>query len=600
MKYSVYTLLFKDRDLKEIPPILSELGYDGIEIRIHDDGIHLPIDPSSEKITEARKLAQDYGLEIPIISSYAKFGYPENRWKIEKEKMIKIASIADKLEAKYFRVQTAGYDDLLGYEKIRRFIRKQILELHSTLKEMNIEHPSAKMIVEIAKTQEKEIGDGTTTAVILAGELLKNAEHLLEQNIHPTILTKGYRLASKKAYEVLENMAIDVKNDNILKKIAMTAMTGKGTEYSKELLAELAVKAVKFVSEKTEKGIIIDKENIKLEKSVEKSVDESELIEGIVLDKERLNNSMPSFIKNAKIALIDSSIEVKTTEIDARIQITDPTQMQAYLDQEEQMLRKMINLIIKSGANVVICQKGIDDIAQHFLAKNNIFALRRVKKSDMDRLSKATGARIVSSLDDLSKEDIGKAGIVEQKKSGEEDLVYVRECKNPKAVTILIRGGTEHVVSEVKRALEDAIGDISSALISNKIVAGAGAPEMELNKELLSYANKLKGREQLAVSAFAQSMEVIPRTLAENAGLDPIDVLTSLKAAHNKGEKWAGIDVFSGKVIDAWKNGIIEPLKIKTQALSSAVEVAIMILRIDDVISSAPVELEQGQNPRQF
>ncbi len=453
------------------------------------------------------------------------------------------------------------------------------------LQEMNIEHPSAKMIVEIAKTQEDEIGDGTTTAVVLAGELLKKAEDLLDQEIHPTVIAKGYRMAAEKAQQVLNNIAENIteKDKDTLKKIAITAMTGKGTEHSKEHLAEITIRAISRVYDNG----VVEKENIKLEKKVGGSVEDSELIQGIVIDKERSHSSMPKIVKKARIALIDSAVEIKNTETDAKISITDPDKMQAFLDMEENMLRKMVEKIAASNANVVLCQKGIDDMAQHFLAKKGIFATRRVKKSDMELVAKATGANIVSNLDELTESDLGKAGTVEELKFGDEGMTYIKDCENPKAVTVLIKGGTEHIVDEVKRAMEDAIGDVAASLKNKKVVAGAGATEIELSKEIKKYAASLSGREQLAVQAFAEAMEIIPRTLAENAGLDPIDVLTELKAKHDQKSKWAGIDVFSGKVMDAWKEGVIEPLKIKTQAVSSAAEVACMILRIDDVISAA-------------
>jgi len=457
------------------------------------------------------------------------------------------------------------------------------------LEEMSIEHPSAKMIVEIAKTQENEVGDGTTTAVVLAGELLKNAESLLDMEIHPTVIAKGYRMAAEKAQEILNRISekINETDKDLLKKIAVTAMTGKGAESAKEKLAELAVKAVTSVLEKKENEIVIDREDIKIEKKVGSGVESSELIEGIIIDKERVHEDMPKLIKNARIALIDSAIEIKNTEIDAKIQITDPNQMQAFIDMEENILRSKAEKIAKSGANVVICQKGIDDLAQHFLAKKGIYAARRAKKSDMSALAKATGARIVTNLDDLSEKDLGKAGIVEEKKIGDEQMTYIRECKNAKAVTILVRGGTEHVVAEIKRAMEDAVGDIIASLTVGRIVAGAGAIEIELARQLRQFSESLSGREQLAVKAFADSIEVIPRTLAENSGLDPIDVLTELKSEHDKGKKWAGVNVFNGKTLDAWEEGIVEPLKIKTQAISSSSEVAEMILRIDDVIASS-------------
>ena len=457
------------------------------------------------------------------------------------------------------------------------------------LEEMAIEHPSAKMIVEVAKTQESEVGDGTTTAVILAGELLKKSEDLLDQNIHPTVIIKGYRLAAEKAQTVLDNIAenIDENDEDILNKVAMTAMTGKGAETSKEKLAIIAVKAVKSIMEKEDGEIIIDLDNIKIETKTGSAVEDSELVEGIILDKERVHTGMSRVVKNAKVALVDSSLEIKTTEMDAKIQITNPNQMQSFLDQEEKMLRDMISAIVKSGANVLFCQKGIDDVAQHFLAKKGIYACRRVKESDMRKLSKATGANIVTNLEDLSKNDLGNAGVVEERKVGSEEMTFVKKCKHAKSVTLLLRGGTEQVTEETKRAMEDAIGDVAAALRNGKVVAGAGGSEIELSRNIRHFANSLSGREQLAVLAFADAMEIIPKTLAENAGLDPIDVLTEMKAMHDKGNKWAGMDIFNGKVIDAWKAGIIEPLKIKTQAVSSASEVASMILRIDDVISTS-------------
>ena len=458
------------------------------------------------------------------------------------------------------------------------------------LEEMNIEHPSAKMIVEIAKTQEDEVGDGTTTAVVLAGELLKNAEELLDKNIHPTVIARGYRLAQEKAIAILNEMAETVTENQteILKKLAITAMTGKGAEFSKEFLADLVVQAIQKIGEQDNNTFYIDADSIKIEKKVGGSVEETELIDGIVLDKEKSHPGMPRLVKDAKIALIDSALEIKSTEMDAKISITDPEKMQAFIKMEENMLRNMAEKIAKSGATVVFCQKGIDDLAQHFLSKKGIYACRRVTKSDMEKLAKATTAKIITNLDDLNPTDLGKAGLVEEIKVGEEGMTYVRECKNAKSVTLLVRGGTEHVIDEIKRALDDAIGDVIASLKNHKVVAGAGAPEIELSKQLMRYSNSLSGREQLAVQAFARAMEIIPRTLAENAGLDPIDTLTEMKAAHDKKEKWAGINVFTGKVMDAWKRGVIEPLKIKTQAVSSASEVAIMILRIDDVIATSP------------
>jgi len=456
------------------------------------------------------------------------------------------------------------------------------------LKEMQIEHPVAKMIVEVAKTQENEVGDGTTTAVVFAGELLKNAEILLDKNVHPTVITKGYSIAAEKSIQIVNSLSEDLKlNDKeTLKKIAMTAMTGKKAEIAKEILADLCASAVMQVAE----GNYVNLENIKVEKKVGDGTENSELIQGIVLDKEKVHSAMPRKIDNAKILLLDLEIEVRNTEIDAKIQITDPSQLSSFIEMEENMIRSMVEKIKKTGSNVLFCQKGIDDLAQHYLAKAKIFACRRVKKSDLEKLAMATGGSIVSNLDDMSSSDLGFASSVEEKKVGDEEMTYVTGCKNPKAVTILVRGGTEHVVDEIERGLQDALGDLRSAIKSGKVVTGAGSVEIEIAHQLRSFANTLSGREQLAVLAFAESMEIIPRTLAENAGLDPIDSLTELKAAHEKGQKNAGLNVFTGKLMDAKKEGIIEPLNIKIQALKSATEVAELILRIDDILLSGKRE----------
>ncbi len=468
------------------------------------------------------------------------------------------------------------------------------------LEEMQIEHPAAKMIVEVAKTQEEEVGDGTTTAVIIAGELLKKAEDLLEQEIHPTVIARGYRQGAEKAQEVLKQIAEKVteNDEELLRKIAMTAITGKGAESSKEKLSDIAVKAVKRVIEKGAHGFKYNKEHIKLEKKIGGAVEDTELIEGVVIEKEAVHPGMPTHIFNAKIALIDAPIEIKDTEIDAKIEITDPRQMQAFLDQESHMLKEMVEKIANSGANVVFCQKGIDDIAQHFLAKKGIYAARRVKKSDMEALALATWGKITTNLDDLNEKDLGQAGEVEEKKAGTEEMTFVTQCKNPRSVTILVKGGTEHIVAEAKRAMTDALGDVAAALKNGLVVAGAGATETELSQQLRKYAESLSGREQLAVRAFADALEIIPRTLAENAGLDPIDILTELKASHEKKQKWAGVDVFTGKIVDSWAAGVIEPLKIKTQAISSASEVAQMILRIDDVIAGSSKGSPNGMPPQ--
>jgi archaeal chaperonin len=466
------------------------------------------------------------------------------------------------------------------------------------LQEMQIEHPSARMIVEIAKTQEHEVGDGTTTAVVIAGELLKNAEALLDRDIHPTIIARGYRLASEQAQDILAKLAkpITIKDKELISKIAMTAMTGKGAETSKEHLAKLISQAIDAIAVMDKQRAFVERSAVSIEKKVGGSIEDSELIHGLLVDKEKISTMMPQRVTNAKIALLDTPVEIKNTEIDAKINITDPKNLQAFLDMEEQMLRRMVDKVVQSGANVLFCQKGIDDLAQHYLSKAGVYACRRVKKSDMDRMTKATGAKIITNLDDLGASDLGSAGIVEQMQVGEELMTFVRDCPQAKIVTILIRGSTEHVIAEIKRAMEDAIGDVAASIAVGKVVAGAGSIEVELAKHLQNYSNTLSGREQLAVRAFAEALEIIPRTLAENAGLDPIDAMTELKAAHDKGETWAGIDVFSGKTMDAWTAGVIEPLKIKTQALSSASEVAVMILRIDDVIAGGKQpEMAQGQ-----
>ncbi len=462
------------------------------------------------------------------------------------------------------------------------------------LEEMQIEHPAAKMVVEVAKTQENIVGDGTTTAVVLAGELLKKAEDLLEMEIHPTVLVKGYRMAEVQAQKILKNLAqsISLEHEEMLRNIIITAMTGKGAEANKEVLSELILRAVKLVAAEGK----INLGDIKVEIIVGEGADSSELVQGIVLDKERVHAAMPERIENAKVALLDAALEIKNTEIDAKIQITDPTQLNLFLEQEERTLREMVETIARSGATAVFSQRGVDDLAQHFLAKKKIFAVRRVKKSDMEKLARATGAKIVSNWKELNLGDLGSAGVVREEKVNGEEMIFVEKCLNAKAVTLLIRGGTSHVAEEIKRAVTDALGDTAAALKDGFVVAGAGAVEMELAKELRKYAGTLSGREQLAVQNFAEAMEVIPRTLAENAGLDPIDVLTQLRFAHDHGQSGAGVNVFTGGVLDAWKEGIIEPLKIKTLALSSAAEVAEMILRIDDVIMGKKQEAPKAGN----
>ncbi|MFQ6063125.1 MAG: thermosome subunit alpha [Methanosarcinales archaeon] len=466
------------------------------------------------------------------------------------------------------------------------------------LKEMDIEHPAAKMVVEVAKTQDDEVGDGTTTAAVLAGELLKNAEDLLDQEVHPTIIASGYRMAANKANEILKTFAIkvDPNNEDSLKKIAITAMTGKGAETAREHLAELAVTAVKSVVEEKDGKKEVDIDNIKVEKRVGGGIEDSEIIRGMIIDKERVHPNMPTKVKDAKITLLSAAIEFKKTEVDAEIQITSPDQLQSFLDQEERMIKEMVEKVTNSGANVVFCQKGIDDMAQHYLAKAGVLAARRIKKSDMEKLARATGGKIITSLEEIKEADLGKAGLVEEKKIGGEEMIFITECDNPKAVSIIIRGGTEHVVDSIERALNDALRVVGVCIEDEKIVAGGGSPEIELALRLREYAATLKGREQLAVSKFADALEIIPRTLAENAGLDPIDAIVELRSQHEQGNKNYGLDVFntSVNVVNMWEKGVIEPLRIKTQAINSAADASVMILRIDDIIASSRPETPPG------
>jgi len=450
------------------------------------------------------------------------------------------------------------------------------------LTEMDIKHPVAKMLVDVAKTQDSEIGDGTTTAVMLTGKFLENAEKLLDQKIHPTIITRGYKIATEKALEFLEELSSEVSSEEELLKIAQTAMTGKGAEFVKEQLDNLVVEAIKIVLNNGR----VDLEDIRIEKEKGGAIKESELIKGIVIDKERTSIEMPERIENAKIALLDCALEIKSFDRETKISISSPEQLQSFMAQEEEFIIQMINKIKESEANVVVCQKGIDDTAQFYLAKKGIYAIRRVGKTDMQKLARATGGKIVSSLKDLTSSELGFAELVKEKKRGEEGFTYVTGCKNPKAVTILVKGGTEHVVDEIERAIRDALGDVSAVVRDQKIVAGGGAIEIELSKKLKLFAKTLKGREQIAVGEFASALEFIPTTLAENAGLDPLDTLTELRVNHESGNKNHGLNLFSGKIEDTMMAGIIEPLKIKKQAINSASEVAIMILRIDDVIAS--------------
>jgi thermosome len=464
------------------------------------------------------------------------------------------------------------------------------------LKEMDIEHPAGKMMVEIAKTQDAEVGDGTTTAVVIAGELLKNAEELLSQGVHPTVIGEGYRLAAEKALMMLDGFAITVKatDATMLKSIARTALAGKNAEISKDLLSEIIVKAIVFV---TDPDGSVDIAHINVEKKVGGSTDDSTLIEGMVIDKERAHPNMPKSVKDAKILLLNAALEFKKTEVNAKINISSPGQAQAFLDEEEHMVHVMVDKVVKSGATVIFCQKGIDDVAQHYLTKAGILAVRRVKKSDIENLARATGGSIVNSIDAISKKDLGNAGLVEERKISGDEMIYVSKCKNPKAVSIIVRGGTEHVVDELERAVHDALMVVSVVVQGKKIVAGGGAPETELSLQLRRYASKEGGRIQLAIEAFASALEIIPRTLAENAGLDPIDILVGIRAAHEAGKKTFGLDADTGKPADMLKAGVVEPLRVKSQAISSAAEAAVMILRIDDIIASSKAAAPEGGMP---
>lgn len=454
------------------------------------------------------------------------------------------------------------------------------------LSEMQIEHPAAKMMVEIAKTQEAEVGDGTTTSVMIAGKLLENAEKLLDQKIHPTIIAKGYRIAADKAQEILKEVALQItpENDEVLRQVAMTAMTGKGAEDSKEKFADILVKAVKSIENNGE----IDLEDIKIEKIIGDGVKDTQLVSGIVIDKERLSKDMPKIVGPSKILLVDFPVELKTPELAAKISVSSHIELQNFVQEEEKTIREMIDKIAETECNVVFCQKGIDDFAQYLLAKKGIYACRRVAKSDMEKISKATGAKIISNLSEISSFDLGEAEEVEEVKHSGDAMTYVKGCKNPKAVTILIHGGTSHVTDEIERALLDGLGDIASTLRTKLVVPGGGAIEVEVSRRIRQFSTTLKGRERISVYEFANALEFIPNTLSENGGLDPIDILTEIKRRHDSGDRNAGLNLFTNKVENVLAAKIIEPYQIKSQAISSATDVAIMILRIDDIIASKP------------
>ncbi|HTP56250.1 MAG TPA: thermosome subunit beta [Thermoplasmata archaeon] len=459
------------------------------------------------------------------------------------------------------------------------------------LKEVDIEHPAAKMLVEVAKTQDQQCGDGTTTAVVLAGELLKRSERLLEQNVHPTVITRGFQLAVQEARRLLESeIGHPVKSDDhaILLDCARTAMGSKGVAGSRDELAQIAVQAVQKVAEQRGGKTVCDVDQIKVEKRHGGTIHDTELISGIVLDKERGHPRMPGEVTDAKIALLNSALEVKKTEIESKINIKNPAQIQSFLDEEDKTFRKMADSIKAVGANVVVCQKGIDDVVLHYLARDGIYAVKQVKESDLQKLARATGGKIVTGIKELSAADLGKAAKVEERKVGDDDMTFVTGCSNPRSVSILIRGGTEHVTQEVERSLHDALKVVASVLEDGVVCAGGGATEIELAVKLRKWASTVGGREQLAAEAFAQSLEAVPWALAENGGYDSINTLIELRSAHDgpNGNKNIGVNLSDGKAADMWKLHVIEPLRVKRQALSSAVEVANMVLRIDDIIAS--------------
>ena len=464
------------------------------------------------------------------------------------------------------------------------------------LKEIDVQHPAAKMLVEISKTTDNEVGDGTTSVVVLAGSLLEHAETLINQAVHPTIIVDGYRKAAKKAKQYLEEIAETVTGSDraMLLKVAKTAMQTKLVRKESGFLADLVVKSVSAVVEKEGADFKVDEDDIKVEKKAGGSIRDCSIIQGIILDKEVVHGGMPKKIDEAKIALINTALEISKTETDAKINITNPQQIKSFLDEENRMLKNMVDKVIGSGATVVFCQKGIDDMSQHYLAKAGVLAVRRIKESDLTKLAKATGARIVTNLDDLFEKDLGTANLVEERKIEEDRWVFVEGCKHPKSVSLLLRGGSQRVVDEVERSIHDAIMVVRDVMEFPSIVAGGGAPETYVATKLRSWSKSLEGREQLAADKFAEAMESIPLALAENAGMDPIDTLATLRSKQLKEEKWTGIDVLKGRVSNMKTSDIIDPLSVKYQVISAASEAACMILRIDDVISVSKAAAPPG------
>jgi len=458
------------------------------------------------------------------------------------------------------------------------------------LDEMDIKHPAAKMVVEVAKTQDDEVGDGTTTAAVLTGELLEKAEELLELNVHSTIIANGYRMAAIEAHRILEGMSIQVTEDDedTLVKIAGTALTGKGSESAKDIIAPLVVRAVRSIAETAVSGKkTVDIKDVMMERRVEGSVADTELVEGLIIDRSRTHQSMPTRVKNAKIAILATPIDVRSMEFKSEISLTGTTQRRAFIEQEERMIKEVVDKVINSGANAVFCQKAVDELARHYLAKAGIFVIHRVKKKDLKLLAESTNGKLVTNLDELTPNELGNAGLVEEKMVGNGEMIFVRDCPNTKVVSIILRGGTEQVVDNLARAMNDALRVVGVVIEDGRVVAGGGSPEVELSLRLKEYAATLKGREQLAVIKFAEAVEIIPKTLAENSGLDSIDKLVELKSKHEAGEKNAGLNIFENRVEDMKAAGVVEPLRVKLQAIDSASEVASMILRIDDMIASS-------------
>ncbi len=468
------------------------------------------------------------------------------------------------------------------------------------LKEMDVEHPVAKMLVEVAKAQDAEVGDGTTSVVVLAGELLAKAEELIEKEVHPTIIIEGYKKAALKALEVCDQIAIpiSVTDKDTLKKIAKTSMAAKIVSEDADYLAGIVVDAVLRVAEQVNGKWTVDLDNIKIEKKEGQSLRDTIIIDGMVLDKEVVHPGMPRIVHDAKIALLDCPLEIEKTEFDAKLHIESPEQMKAFMEQEEQMLKEMVEKIAATGANVVLCQKGIDDVAQHFLARKGILAVRRIKKSDVEKIARATGARIITRIEEINEKDLGRAKLVEERRVGEDKMVFIEGCENPKSITILIRGGTKRLVDEAERSIKDALNVIKDVIVESKIVAGGGACEVEVALALRDYSKTLPGKEQLAVEKFAEAVEIIPAQLAENAGLDPIEAVVTLRAKHKEGQKWAGVNVLEGKLDDMYKLNVLEPVLVKKQSIKSAVEAAAMILKIDDVIAASRLEEKKGKEEK--